>query len=155
MEDLLNLPCHCPLNFSEAARNRGLAARHKKVLRGGCPAVLHPHCRAAPLTRARAQDLRPRLYVAVDRTEAPPSQGAHPRSALQCVRFCAGSPGGIVGLLAQAPSMRALSVRAGGPGAVIATEKQSILLREFYRIGLNHAVRVLCTYFALTSMFSS
>lgn len=37
--------------------------------------------------------------------------------------------------------MRGLSLRAGFHGAVIATEKQSILLREFYRIGLNHAVR--------------
>ncbi|KAK9846312.1 hypothetical protein WJX81_001362 [Elliptochloris bilobata] len=70
MEDLLNLPCHCPLNFSETVRNRSLAPRHKK-------------------------DLRPRLYIAThDRTEAPADQ-------------------------------------------VIATEKQSILLREFYRIGLN------------------
>ena len=83
MEDLLNLPCHCPLNFSEAARNRGLAARHKKVPRAGCPAVLHPHPRAASLTRHYMQDLRPRLYVAThDRTDAPADQGELPRLAL-------------------------------------------------------------------------
>ena len=59
-----------------------------------------------------------------------------------------------VGLFAQTPSTRALSLRVGFPGAVIATEKQSILLREFYRIGLNHAVCALCTCLTPTSEFS-
>ncbi len=35
-----------------------------------------------------------------------------------------------------------LSLGCGAGGAVINTEKQSILLREFYRIGLNRGVRV-------------
>jgi hypothetical protein len=31
MEDLFNLPCHCPLNFANAQQSRGLAARQKKA----------------------------------------------------------------------------------------------------------------------------
>ncbi len=53
MEDLLNLPCHCPLNFSEAQRNHGLPARHKKV-----PAVCCPTRTAYKLVMGKEQGAR-------------------------------------------------------------------------------------------------